>query len=151
MSIEEIALRLIESDCSTDYYFKILDELGNNTTKIQELEKEKLHIEIAYEEDYKEQQQEIERLGNELQVQIEDNVRLNEYLEEKDKEIERLNNIINELEKYCNEEIKDYDKALNNKVFVPTEKGKESYEAEKMCFLDMLDKLQELKGSNSNE
>lgn len=62
MSEEEIALRLIESDCSTDYYFKILNELENHTTKIQELEKEKAHIEIAYEEDYKEQQQEIERL-----------------------------------------------------------------------------------------
>ncbi len=64
MSEEEIALRLIESDCNTDYYFKILNELENHTTKIQELEKEKAHIEIAYEEDYKEQQQEIERLNN---------------------------------------------------------------------------------------
>ena len=39
---------------------------------------------------------EIERLGNELQVQIEDNVRLNEYIDEKDKEIERLNKEIKE-------------------------------------------------------
>ena len=37
-----------------------------------------------------EQGKEIERLGNEIQVQIEDNVRLNEYIEEKEKEIERL-------------------------------------------------------------
>ena len=64
MNIEEIALRLIESDCSVDIYFGILDKLEKHTTKIQELEKEKAHIEIAYEEDYKEQQQEIERLNN---------------------------------------------------------------------------------------
>ena len=77
-----------------------------------------------------------------------DATRLLKKYEEKIKEIKRLNNIINGMEKYCNEEIKDYDKALNNKVFILTEKGKESYEAEKMCFLDMLDKLQELKGSD---
>ena len=46
----------------------------------------------------REKERKIERLGNELQVQIEDNVRLNEYIEEQGKEIERLNNIINELE-----------------------------------------------------
>ena len=71
MNIEEIALRLIESDCNTDYYFKILNELENHTTKIQELEKEKAHIEIAYEEDYKEQQQEIEKLTNIINKTIE--------------------------------------------------------------------------------
>ena len=54
MNIEEIALRLIESDCNVDIYFGILDKLEKHTTKIQELEKEKAHIEIAYEEDYKE-------------------------------------------------------------------------------------------------
>lgn len=66
---------------------------------------------------------------------------------QKNKEIERLNNIINELEKYVIEEIESYDKALNNTTFVLTEKGKESYEAEKMCFTDMLDKIKKLKES----
>ena len=103
MSEEEIALRLIESDCSTDYYFKILEELENHTTKIQELEKEKAHIEIAYEEDYKEQQQEIERLKEELKYTIpivEHNKTITKHL----KEIERLKSIIKEvrenIEKY---------------------------------------------------
>lgn len=64
-------------------------------------------------------------------------------------EIERLNNIIDGMEKYCNEEIEDYDKAINSKIL--SEIGRDKYEAEKMCFTDMLDKLQELKGSSSNE
>ena len=42
------------------------------------------------ERENKKKDKEIKRLGNELQVQIEDNVRLNEYIEEKDREIERL-------------------------------------------------------------
>lgn len=45
----------------------------------------------------REKEKEIERLGNELQVQIEDNVRLNEYIEEKEKEIERLNNKLKDI------------------------------------------------------
>lgn len=61
-------------------------------------------------------------------------------------EIERLNNIIDELEKWINEEIEDYNKALNSKLL--SESGKEKYEAEKVCFLDILDKLNELKGDN---
>ena len=106
MNIEEIALRLIEIDCSTDCYFKILDKLEKHTTKIQELEKEKAHIEIAYEEDYKEQQQ----------------------------EIERLNNIINEMEKFFQYAYDNEVRPLNDrKVSVWT-----------IC----LDKLQELKGSD---
>lgn len=80
---------------------------------------------------------------------IEDKIKYNDYWErvqEKDKEIERLNNIINELEKYCNEEIEDYDKAISSKIL--SEIGRDKYEAEKACFLDMLDKIQELKGSD---
>ena len=49
-------------------------------------------------------------------------------LEEKDKEIERLNNIINELEKYLNEQIQ------------------KSWEIEEQCYEDIENKLQELKG-----
>lgn len=49
---------------------------------------------------------EIERLGNELQVQIEDNVRLNEYIEEQD-------NIIKEAREYC-ENNKEFTDRLND-------------------------------------
>lgn len=62
------------------------------------------------------------------------------------KEINRLNNIINELEKYCNEEIIDYDKAIDSKIL--SEIDRDRYEAEKVCFLDMLDKL---KASKENK
>ena len=61
-------------------------------------------------------------------------------------EIERLNNIINELEKYCNEEIEDYDEHINSQYI--TDISREQYEGEKVCFEDMLGKLQELKGSD---
>lgn len=54
-------------------------------------------------------------------------------LKEKDKEIERLNNIINELEKYLNEQIQ------------------KSWEIEEQCYEDIESKLQELKGDGSNE
>lgn len=60
-----------------------------------------------------------------------------------EKEIDRLNNIINGLEKYCNEEIIDYDKAIDSKIL--SEIDRDRYEAEKVCFLDMLDKLKALK------
>lgn len=63
-------------------------------------------------------------------------------------EIDRLNNIINELEKFLIEEIEDYDKHINSKFI--TDIAKEQYEGEKVCFEDMLGKLQELKGSNDN-
>lgn len=55
-------------------------------------------------------------------------------LEEKEKEIERLNNIINELEKYINEE------------YIYDELGMKIFDASKLQ-----DKLQELKGDGSNE
>lgn len=60
-----------------------------------------------------------------------------------EKEIDRLKNIINGLEKYCNEEIIDYDKAIDSKIL--SEIDRDRYEAEKVCFLDMLDKLKALK------
>ena len=61
-------------------------------------------------------------------------------------EIERLNNIINELEKFCNDEIKDYDKHIKSQY--ATDIAREQYKGEKTCFEDMLYKLQELKESN---
>lgn len=69
------------------------------------------------------------------------------------KEIERLNNIINDFEKYLIEEIEDYEKQIKYH-----KKNKDlrsgildlvgEYEGEKVCFEDMLGKLQELKGSD---
>ena len=66
-----------------------------------------------------------------------------EYEQQKE-ENKRLNNIINELEKFLIEEIEDYDKHINSKFI--TGIAKEQYEGEKVCFEDMLGKLQELKG-----
>ena len=78
------------------------------------------------------------------------------HLLEQDKEIERLNNIINELEKYLIEEIEDYEKQIKYH-----KKNKDlrsgildlvgEYEGEKVCFEDTLGKLQELKGDGNNE
>ena len=69
------------------------------------------------------------------------------------KEIERLNNIINDFEKYLIEEIEDYEKQIKYH-----KKNKDlrsgildlvgEYEGEKVCFEDMLGKLQEIKGSD---
>ena len=85
---------------------------------------------------------EIERLTKQ-------NKALNGMYELTKKEYIRLNNIINELEKYCNEEIEDYDKNIKSQYI--TDIAKEQYEGEKVCFEDMLYKIKELKGSESNE
>ena len=61
-------------------------------------------------------------------------------------EIERLNNIINELEKYCIEEIEDYSKEIKSQYI--TDNTRRQYEGEKVCFEDILGRLQELKGSD---
>ena len=52
--------------------------------KIQ-LEKEKTHIEVAYEEDYKEQKQEIERLNNIIEKLEQENAVLKTQVLNKDK------------------------------------------------------------------
>ena len=75
--------------------------------------------------------------------------RVEQYITDLQKEIQRLNNIINELEKYLIEEIEDYDKHINSQYI--TDIAREQYEGEKVCFEDTLGKLQELKGSNNNE
>lgn len=85
---------------------------------------------------------------------------LEKQIDEKNKEIKRLNKkyenavadyeeqryIINELEKYLIEEIEDYDKHINLQYI--TDIAREQYEGEKICFEDMLGKLQELKESD---
>ena len=63
-------------------------------------------------------------------------------------ENKRLNNIINELEKYCIEEIEDYSKEIKSQYI--TDNTRVQYEGEKVCFEDILDRLQELKGSDKN-
>lgn len=64
-------------------------------------------------------------------------------LKEQADEIKRLNDIVNELEKYLIEEIEDYNKHINSQYI--TDIAREQYEGEKVCFEDMLGKLQELK------
>lgn len=63
---------------------------------------------------------------------------LNKQLEEKDKELDRLNNIINELEKWCNECI-DYN-------IISRKNGYTTISDE--FFEIVLDKLKELKENN---
>ena len=58
---------------------------------------------------------------------------LNKQLEEKDKEIDRLNNIINELEKWVKEDVKEEKPDLYFQV---------------LRKIDVLDKLKELKENN---
>lgn len=76
--------------------------------------------------------------------ELEENCTLSDLWCKSQEENKRLNNIINELEKYCNEEIEDYDKNINSQYI--TDITREQYEGEKVCFEDMLGKLQELKG-----
>ena len=58
-------------------------------------------------------------------------------LEEKDKEIERLNNIINEIEKY----IIDFKEDYGNNEFQPNAKVY-------IYWKDLIDKIKELKGAD---
>ena len=65
------------------------------------------------------------------------------HQEEKDKEIERLNNIINELEKYINEtKLEEFEKVYGRRY------GKTFTQAEVIICNMILNKLQELKGSD---
>ena len=67
---------------------------------------------------------------SEIEPVVNDLIKMTEMCVEKDKEIERLNNIINELEEYLIEQVeKSYSNDYDN----------------------VLDKLDELKGSESNE
>ena len=67
-------------------------------------------------------------------------------LKEANKEIERLNNIIDELEKYINEtKLEEFEKVYGKRY------GKTFTQAEVIVCNMILAKLQELKGSVSNE
>ena len=75
---------------------------------------------------------------------------IQEILEEKDKEIERLNHIINELEKYIEENIKATRQALKFEGMDDFDKKK--YSRDIILFEMILNKLKELKeGGNENE
>ena len=50
------------------------------------------------------------------------------------------------LEKYCIEEIEDYSKEIKSQYI--TDITRRQYEGEKVCFEDILGRLQELKGSD---
>ena len=66
-------------------------------------------------------------------------------------EIERLNNIINELEKYCNNEINEGNKALEKLSEIYNSSDTESYiKGQQVKCKHILNKLQELKGDGSN-
>lgn len=74
--------------------------------------------------------------------------KVEQYITDLQQEIEILNNIINELEKYCIEEIEDYSKEIKSQYI--TDNTRRQYEGEKVCFEDILGRLQELKGDGSN-
>ena len=85
----------------------------------------------------------ISNCSDEIIVYIND---LQKYIGEKDKEIERLNNIINELEEWLEESIEKHtDDYLDWKY------DKNVYLAGSEKLQNVFDKLQELKGDGSNE
>ena len=64
-------------------------------------------------------------------------------------EIERLNNIINELEKYCKEDIEEGNKALEQLSMLYNSSETEIYiKVQQAKCNNILDKLQELKGES---
>ena len=65
------------------------------------------------------------------------------FVEVARKEIERLNNIINELEKYLRNEEAEYDRLYE-------EQDEQEYLDKYFATRNVLNKLQELKGSDSN-
>ena len=70
-----------------------------------------------------------------------------EALEKANKEIERLNNIINELEKYCIDEIEAGNKALEKLSNLYNSSDTESFiKGQQAKCEHILDKIQELKG-----
>ena len=89
---------------------------------------------------------EVERLDNELQVQIEDNTRLNEYIEEQDKKLQQKENIIKEVREYIEnnslyEQDYDYDYEENLVEYPPSD------EQARKDILSILDK-ENSNGSN---
>ena len=73
---------------------------------------------------------------------VNDLVRMTEMCFEKDKEIEKLNNIINELEKWVVESIEKY-----TEDYLDWKYDRNVYLAGSKKLQNVLDKLQELKGS----
>ena len=105
--------------------------------RLEEVEKEhqKLNGELR---------EEVERLKKREQECIDHYLVQCKYASEMEDKYIIANNIINKLEKYLIEEIEDYDKNINSQYI--TDIAREQYEGEKVCFEDMLGKLQELKG-----
>lgn len=94
----------------------------------------------------KEQQDYLKHCGEHFEVLIggRGHSKTKEVIEDMQKEIERLNNIIDELEKYLNEELENYTIEIKNK-----NKGKLGYTLPiKGEIKNILDKLIELKGDN---
>lgn len=86
-----------------------------------------------YLENLKKEEREIKRLKEEYMILQNAS---DEVEEEKDREIERLNNIINELEKYCKEMAH-----IEENELIAMNDFEEVY-------IDVLDKIKELKGSD---
>ena len=94
----------------------------------------------------KEQKDYLKHCGEHFEVLIggRGHSKTKEVIEDMQKEIERLNNIIDELEKYLNEELENYTIEIKNK-----NKGKLGYTLPiKGEIKNILDKLIELKGDN---
>ena len=80
---------------------------------------------------------------------INDNFNIYDRLEEKDKKIERLNNIINELEKYINKLMGQTRTAIAFNKGINDIYETKKYERDNDLFEMILDKLKELKENNN--
>ena len=133
-------------DEAMDLNTKLQEELENlkNTNEEHRILNGKLREELEFEKaTNKELLSTGAELENKLYEEQDKNKRLKKELQE---EIERLNNIINDMEKFLIAEIEDYDKHIKSPYI--TDISKEQFEGEKVCFEDTLNKLQELKGSD---
>lgn len=103
-------------------------------------------------EEINKKEDEIERLNKELEGKNKVIDAMIDNEEEYCIEINRLNNIINELEKYCNDEINEGNKALEKLSEIYNSSDTESYiKGQQAKCKHILNKLQELKGDGSNE
>ena len=73
-------------------------------------------------------------------------IEMSKIADKQQEEIERLNNIINELEKYCNDEINEGNKALEKLSEIYNSSDTESYiKGQQVKCKHILDKIKELK------
>ena len=121
-----------------------IEEVFEQAEEIKRLKEEYIILQNASDEVEEEKDREIERLNTNLKVANEDLTRIAQLLNleegctiyDVEDKIERLNNIINELEKYCKEMAH-----IEENELIAMNDFEEVY-------IDVLDKIKELKGSD---